>query len=87
MIFLFSSVFKFPVARVNCFSPLGHSGHPKLQAVVGSIEIEEGFPQVIGFFNSLESKKLEYSLLLFHTFLKVCFFRIALLSDLLENTL
>jgi len=33
-----------PVGRVNCFKPLGHSGHPKLHAVVGSMESEKGFP-------------------------------------------
>ena len=31
-------------ALVNCFKPLGHSGQPKLQAVVGSKEIEKGEP-------------------------------------------
>jgi hypothetical protein len=47
------------VDRVNCFSPLGHSGHPKLQAVVGSIEIDEGLPHVMDVFNKREIKKLE----------------------------
>jgi hypothetical protein len=35
---------------VNCFKPLGHSGHPKLHAVVGSMESEKGFPHKIGVF-------------------------------------
>ena len=37
-----------PVVRVKDLSPLGHSGHDKLQAVVGSIEIEAGFPMING---------------------------------------
>jgi hypothetical protein len=31
-----------PVGRVNALKPLGHSGHLKLQLVVGSKEIETG---------------------------------------------
>jgi len=38
-----------PVARVNDFNPLGHSGQERLHAVVGSTEIETGKPQIIGF--------------------------------------
>ncbi len=37
-----------PVARVNDFSPLGHSGQDRLQAVVGSIEMERGLPIMMG---------------------------------------
>ena len=43
---------------VNCFSPLGHSGQPKLQEVVGSILNANGSPEIIGFFKNLETKKL-----------------------------
>ncbi len=38
-----------PVARVKDFNPLGHSGQERLQAVVGSTEIDIGNPQMIGF--------------------------------------
>lgn len=33
-----------PVGRVKDRNPLGHSGHRKLQLVVGSTEIEKGTP-------------------------------------------
>lgn len=36
------SGFKLPVFLENILSPLGHSGQPKLQAVVGSILIPIG---------------------------------------------
>lgn len=36
--------FMFPVARENFFNPLGHSGQPRLQAVVGSMEMLTGMP-------------------------------------------
>jgi hypothetical protein len=39
------SAFKFPVSRENCFNPEGHSGHPRLHAVVGSMLNEMGIPQ------------------------------------------
>jgi hypothetical protein len=39
------SAFKFPVSLENCFSPDGHSGQPRLQAVVGSMLKEMGIPQ------------------------------------------
>jgi hypothetical protein len=45
---LFNARLSFPVGRVNCFKPLGHSGQAKLQAVVGSILTENGFPHTIG---------------------------------------
>jgi len=48
------SIFKLPVGRVNCISPLGHSGHPKLHAVVGSKAIAKGFPQGRCIFVNLE---------------------------------
>ena len=44
IIFLCKSNDKFPVFRVNFLSPLGHSGHPKLHAVVGSILRANGIP-------------------------------------------
>ena len=53
-ILVLTSVFKFPIGRLNCLNPLGHSGHFRLQAVVGSMEIAIGVPQCIGFFNNLE---------------------------------
>jgi hypothetical protein len=37
------------VGRVKARSPLGHSGHRKLQEVVGSKETEMGIPHCIGF--------------------------------------
>jgi len=49
---------RFPVFLVNCFSPLGHYGQPKLQEVVGSILNANGSPEIIGFFKNLETKKL-----------------------------
>lgn len=33
-----------PLGRVNSLSPLGHSGHLRLQDVVGSNEMETGNP-------------------------------------------
>ena len=42
-----------PTGLVNDLRPLGHSGHPRLQAVVGSTEMENGFPKTIGLLNSL----------------------------------
>ena len=44
-IWALTSGFKFPVGLVNCLNPLGHSGHFKLHAVVGSIEMAIGLPQ------------------------------------------
>ena len=38
-------MFNFPTGHVNCFNPLGHSGQPKLHAVVGSILNENGNPE------------------------------------------
>ena len=37
--------FNDPVGRVNSLRPLGHSGHLKLQCVVGSNEMLIGIPQ------------------------------------------
>ena len=41
----FSSI---PVGRENSLNPLGHSGHLKLQDVVGSKEMEMGNPHCMG---------------------------------------
>ena len=38
-----------PVGRVKDRKPLGHSGHPRLQAVVGSILKEKGLPEITPF--------------------------------------
>jgi len=38
------SLFNIPVGLVKARKPLGHSGHLKLQEVVGSKEIENGDP-------------------------------------------
>jgi hypothetical protein len=58
---LFRSKSILPVGRVNCFSPLGHSGQPKLQAVVGSILNEKGFPKKIAFLDIRDSQKLLFN--------------------------
>ncbi len=50
---LFSNI---PVGLVNALNPLGHSGHLKLQDVVGSKEIEDGYPHCTGFFKTLDMK-------------------------------
>jgi hypothetical protein len=42
-----------PVGLEKDLSPLGHSGHLKLQLVVGSNDIEIGKPHCTGFFNNL----------------------------------
>jgi hypothetical protein len=42
------------VGRVKERSPLGHSGHRKLQDVVGSIEMLIGKPFISGFFTNFE---------------------------------
>jgi len=47
------SFLRLPVALVNDRRPLGHSGHLRLQAVVGSIDIVIGLPHWIGLFNHL----------------------------------
>ena len=44
---------RLPVSLVNCFSPLGHSGQPKLHDVVGSILIANGSPEMKDFFKTL----------------------------------
>lgn len=38
-----------PVGRVKERKPLGHSGHRKLQLVVGSMEMLTGNPLIEGF--------------------------------------
>ena len=59
MVSLKKSSLMVPVGRVKDFKPLGHSGHDKLQAVVGSTDREMGNPQTIGRFKTLLKKKLE----------------------------
>ena len=49
---------RFPFFLVNFFSPLGHSGQPKLQEVVGSILNANGSPEMKDFFKNLEMIKL-----------------------------
>jgi hypothetical protein len=67
--FYLKKLIRFPVFLVNCFNPLGHSGQPKLQAVVGSILNASGIPDICEDFKVLETKKLEYSLKKFKVFL------------------
>lgn len=43
-----------PVGLVNDLNPLGHSGHLRLQEVVGSIEMLIGNPLISGVFDRLE---------------------------------
>jgi hypothetical protein len=43
-----------PVGRVKERKPLGHSGHLKLQEVVGSTDILNGMPHCKGFFKFFE---------------------------------
>ena len=38
-----------PVGLVKARNPLGHSGQRRLQEVVGSNEMETGYPHCIGF--------------------------------------
>lgn len=49
MVSLKKSFFNMPVGLVNSRNPLGHSGHRRLQDVVGSKEIEMGYPHCMGF--------------------------------------
>ena len=56
MVRLNSSNFIFPVGRVNLLRPEGHSGQRKLQAVVGSIEIETGIAVNTVFFTLVDIK-------------------------------
>jgi hypothetical protein len=44
-----------PVGLVKERNPLGHSGHRRLQEVVGSIEMLMGNPLMEGFFVNLEN--------------------------------
>lgn len=43
-----------PIGRVNARKPLGHSGHLRLQLVVGSIDTLKGYPLWRFVFVSLE---------------------------------
>ncbi len=43
-----------PVGLVKDLSPLGHSGHRRLQDVVGSTEMEDGKPNTKGVWESLD---------------------------------
>ena len=43
-----------PVGRVKERKPLGHSGHRKLQEVVGSIETLKGIPKCTVFLKKLD---------------------------------
>ena len=82
IIFLFKVTERFPVFLVNCFSPLGHSGQPKLQEVVGSILNANGSPEMKDFLKNLETIKLRYSLITFTAFLTEKNFIKAINSDL-----
>jgi hypothetical protein len=42
-----------PVGRVNALMPLGHSGQRRLQEVVGSKEMDMGYPHCTGLRSSL----------------------------------
>jgi len=66
MVSLKKSNLMVPVGLVNDFSPLGHSGQDKLQAVVGSTDSETGIPQTNGLPKILLKKKLESILAAFH---------------------
>ena len=48
MVCLKKSILTVPVGLVNDLRPLGHSGQPRLQAVVGSTEMESGNPNMKG---------------------------------------
>jgi hypothetical protein len=48
MTFRKKSSFILPVSLVKDLNPLGHSGHFRLQAVVGSIDIVIGVPHCTG---------------------------------------
>ena len=50
MLDLKKSALRLPVGLVKDLNPLGHSGHLKLQAVVGSKDNEKGRPHTFGFF-------------------------------------
>ena len=60
-----------PVGLVNARNPLGHSGHRRLQEVVGSKEMEIGYPHCMGFFNRRLAWKLEKTFAAFHNLRKV----------------
>lgn len=48
MVFLKKLLFRLPVGLENERNPLGHSGHLRLQAVVGSIDTVKGRPHCTG---------------------------------------
>jgi len=54
MTFLKKSLSSIPVGRVKERNPLGHSGHRKLQEVVGSKDNATGYPQFVAFFVHFE---------------------------------
>ena len=54
MIFLNRSISIFPVGLEKDLNPLGHSGHLRLQAVVGSIVKLIGTPAMTGLFINLD---------------------------------
>jgi hypothetical protein len=60
-----------PVGRVNALKPLGHSGHRRLQDVVGSKEIEIGYPHWTGLFKIRPTRKLVKTFVAFHTLRKL----------------
>ena len=74
----------FPVGRVNAFKPLGHSGQPKLHAVVGSILTVNGFPHTIGLRIILEMIKEKYSLNKFHIRRKERYFKMEKVSFIVD---
>ncbi len=58
MIFLKSCGSSLPVGREKDLNPLGHSGHLKLHAVVGSIAMLMGRPEMLDFPARLDRWKL-----------------------------
>lgn len=70
IVFVKKSELSMPVGRVKARSPLGHSGHRRLQLVVGSNEIEYGKPHIIGRFKILLKENEEKTFAAFHNLLK-----------------
>jgi hypothetical protein len=60
-----------PVGRVKLLNPEGHSGHLRLQLVVGSMESVVGKPQCMGFLSALLSIKDRYKTKKLAAFLKL----------------
>jgi hypothetical protein len=52
VIFRKKSPRRLPVGLLNARNPLGHSGHLRLHAVVGSMDTVNGIPQWMGFWKS-----------------------------------